>query len=108
MTIDENGNIQIYNGDYGVPITFDTEDLSVGDKIVFVIAGNPIPAKTFVVDSDNYSFELVFNEEESRSIAAAAGCVPIGYSFKQYRDNTLLDTVLNGKIEIKGTVQWRR
>ena len=108
MTIDENGNIQIYNGDYGVPITFETEDFSIGDKIVFAIAGNSIPAKIFTVDSEEYSFELVFNEEESRSIAAAAGCVPIGYSFKQYRDCVFLDTIADGKIEVKGTVLWAK
>ena len=31
MTIDENGTITIYNGDYGLPIVFETVDFAVGD-----------------------------------------------------------------------------
>ena len=38
MTIDENGTITIYNGDYGMPIVFETVDFAIGDKVVFVIS----------------------------------------------------------------------
>lgn len=106
MTIDENGTITIYNGDYGMPIVFETVDFAVGDKVVFVISNNPIPPKEFTVDADGYMFDLVFNKAEAVNIAAAASCAAINYSFKQYRDGVFLDTIANGKIRVKGAVPW--
>ena len=72
MTIDENGTITIYNGDYGLPIVFETVDFAVGDKVVFVISNNPIPPKEFTVDADGYTFDLIFDKTEAINIAAAA------------------------------------
>ena len=107
MTIDENGTITIYNGDYGLPIVFETVDFAIGDKVVFVISNNPIPPKEFAVDADGYTFDLVFDKTEAINIAAAANRrVAINYSFKQYRDGAFLDTIANGKIRVKGAVPW--
>jgi len=108
MTIDENGTITIYNGDYGMPIVFETVDFAVGDKVVFVISNNPIPPKEFTVDADGYTFDLIFDKTEAINIAAAAvrRRAAINYSFKQYRDGAFLDTIADGKIRVKGTVPW--
>ena len=107
MTIDENGTITIYNGDYGLPIVFETVDFAIGDKVVFVISNKHIQPKEFTVDTDGYTFDLVFSKAEAVNIAAAAAKrAAINYSFKQYRDGAFLDTIANGKIRVKGTVQW--
>lgn len=106
MIINNNGNIEIYNGDYGMPITFETEGFAVGDEVVFAVAGDAIPAKTFEVDAEGYFFALTFTEAEAQAIAKAASCAPICYTFKQYRDGDFLDTIADGKIEVRGTVQW--
>lgn len=107
MTIDENGTITIYNGDYGMPIVFETVDFAVGDKVVFVISYNPIPPKEFTVDADGYTFDLIFDKTEALNIATAANRhAAINYSFKQYRDGAFLDTIADGKIRVKGTVPW--
>ena len=108
MTIDENGTITIYNGDYGLPIVFETVDFAIGDKVVFVISNNPIPPKEFAVDADGYTFDLIFDKTEAINIAAAAvrRRAAINYSFKQYRGGAFLDTIANGKIRVKGTVPW--
>ena len=103
MTIDENGTITIYNGDYGMPIVFETVDFAVGDKVVFVISNNPIPPKEFTVDADGYTFDLIFDQTEAINIAAAVRRrrAAINYSFKQYRDGAFLDTIANGKIRVR-------
>ena len=106
MTIDECGTITIYNGDYGLPIVFETVDFAVGDKVVFVISNKHIQPKEFTVDTDGYTFDLAFSKAEAVSIAAAAKRAAIDYSFKQYRDGAFLDTIANGKIRVKGTVPW--
>lgn len=108
MIINSKGNIEIYNGDYGMPITFETDGFSVDDEVVFAVSGDAIPPKTFTVDSADYSFELSFSEQEAQAIAKAASCAPICFSFKQYRDGAFLDTIADGKIEVKGTVTWVR
>ena len=108
MTIDENGTITIYNGDYGLPIVFETVDFAIGDKVVFVISNKHIQPKEFTVDTDGYTFDLIFDKTEAINIAAAVRRrrAAINYSFKQYRDGAFLDTIANGKIRVKGTVPW--
>ena len=115
MTIDEYGTITIYNGDYGMPIVFETVDFAIGDKVVFVISNKHIQPKEFkhiqpkefTVDTDGYTFDLAFSKAEAVNIAAAAAKrAAINYSFKQYRDGAFLDTIANGKIRVKGTVPW--
>lgn len=95
--------IETYKNDYGIPINFECEDFQVGDMIVFTCDNYAINDKTFTVDNEEYSFGLEFTEYEATHAKAGE----YKYSFKQYRNNQFLDTLLNGKLIIKETVLWR-
>lgn len=105
------GEICIYKGDYGVPIAYDAVGFAIEDEIVFVVSGNIITPKIFFVDEldddDNFHFNLRFTESEARAIVAEAGSRCVHYSFKHYRAGVLIDTIANGRIKVKETVEWQ-
>lgn len=104
------GNLVAYKWDFGVPVTFATVDddipFTVGDKILFELNTEPKLQKEFVVDSEDYSFDLVFNKEESSTMANAKKSAFV-FSFKQFSETgVFLQTIMNGKLILKETLQW--
>ena len=95
--------IETYKNDYGIPINFECEDFQIGDVIVFTCNNSAIPDKTFTVDSEEYSFSLTLTEKEAKQSRVGQ----YNYSFKHYRNDQFLDTLLDGKLIIKETVLWR-
>lgn len=95
-----------YKNDYGIPVIFSAyveDGFSVGDKIEFVTEGNIIPRKEWEVVGEAFEFELKFTEEEAEKLSVSR----YDYSFKQYRENQVLDTIMDGQIVIKRTVLWQ-
>jgi hypothetical protein len=101
--IENTKTIETYKNDYGIPINFECEDFQIGDVIVFACNIPSVADKIFTVDNEEYSFGLKFTEQEA--LRAKVG--QYKYSFKQYRNDQFLDTLLNGKLIIEETVLWR-
>ena len=100
---EEDNSIEMFQNDYGIPINFEAEDFHVNDEIVFVVENDIIEPKTFEVTNEPFSFNLCFTEEEAEKLTRGN----YYYSYKQYRDGRLLDTVLNGEIKVRRTVLWQ-
>lgn len=92
-------------GDYGIPIIFTAavkDGFNVGDDIVFVVEGDLIE-KTWTIDSSEYEFAFSFTQEDVEKLIDGQ----YRYSFKRYRNGQYLETLQNGYIVIRETVQWQ-
>lgn len=96
--------IEIYKGDYGEKINFNTEDFIINDEIIFVFENNIIPSKIYTVETLPFEFQLTFNKEEIENLEIK----DYKFSVKQYRNNELLDTLFNGILRIKETEVWEQ
>lgn len=104
------GNLIAYKWDFGVPVTFATANddipFTVGDKILFELNTEPKLQREFIVDSEDYSFDLVFNKDEANAMANAKKSAFV-FSFKQFSETgVFLETIMNGKLILKETLQW--
>lgn len=109
--VDErNGILLAYKYDFGVPVTFGaaTDDIpfSVGDKILFELNTELKIQKEFTVNSEDFTFDLVFTKEEAEKMARS-GKSAFVFSFKQLSSTgVFLDTIMNGKMVLKETLEW--
>ena len=84
-------DIVSYNGDWGIPIIFSAthdDGFDIGDTVVFVAQDVIIPAKTWLVDKDDFEFSFLFTEQEAKALVRKS----YRYSFKRYRNGEYLET----------------
>jgi hypothetical protein len=108
---DINYTITTNQYDYGVPIHFDAgveEGFSIGDRIVFCFDSEHIDDKTFIVDKENFSFDMALKKSEADTVFSTLlqrqRYIP--YSVKRYKHGEFLETIVNSKITFKNTVKW--
>ena len=97
--------------DYGVPIVFEAgeeQGFQIGDKIIFVFDSDVIADKPFTVDESDYTLSLSLEKEEADALFAynIVGYDWIRYSAKRYRDGQFLETLVDSRLKITGTVKW--
>jgi hypothetical protein len=97
--------------DYGVPIVFEAgkeQGFSIGDKIVFVFNTDKIEDKEFNVNTDDYTFNLFLTKEEADNLykQKIGSFITIRYSVKRYSEGEFLETLVDSKLIIQGTVKW--
>lgn len=97
--------------DYGVPIVFEAgkeQGFSIGDKIVFVFNTDKIEDKEFNVNTDDYTFNLSLTKEEADNLYKhkIGSFITIRYSVKRYSEGEFLETLVDSKLIIQGTVKW--
>jgi len=96
--------IEMFEGDYGNVIMFNTFDFKINDLIVVVFEKNIIEPKLYRVDSEHFVFKLGLTKEESTKFKAG----DYSFSVKQYRNNDFLDTLFNGTLRVKGSDKWEQ
>lgn len=103
------GDLLVHKWDYGVPVIFlagKEEGFSIDEKIVFTFKNDIIPDKEFIVNRNDYSFELSLTKEEADTLANANRSI-FAYSIKHYsEDGVFLDTLIDGWLKIQDTLQW--
>lgn len=97
--------------DYGVPIVFEAgkeQGFFIGDKIVFVFNTDKIEDKEFNVNTDDYTFNLSLTKEEADNLykQKIGSFITIRYSVKRYSEGEFLETLVDSKLIIQGTVKW--
>lgn len=103
------GDLLVRKWDYGVPVIFlagKEEGFSIDEKIVFTFKNDIIPDKDFIVNKNDYSFELSLSKEEADTLANANRSM-FAYSIKHYsKDGVFLDTLIDGWLKIQDTLRW--
>lgn len=94
-------DIYTYDGDYGIGIIFDIDNLVDGEKII-VAFDNYISQKEFTVDGDSISFSLALTESDILNIPEHNYTLTIPYSIKRYKENQHVDTLVSAYIKIMG------
>lgn len=111
---ERSGSLIAYKWDFGVPVTFMAEDddipFTIGDVIRFELKTGlkelPMIKKSFPVDTEDFSFDLAFNETEA-NLLADSGKTQFFFSIKQYSSiGQFLDTIMDGKLMLKETLKW--
>ena len=106
------GDLIIFKWDYGVPVNFAAgteEGFEVGDKIIFRFVSDIIEPKVFTVNQGDYKLSLYFTKAEAETLAKTRK-VAFQYTIKHYgiveNKHTYLNTLINGEVQIKGTLKW--
>lgn len=107
---EHSGDLIAYKWDFGVPVTFMTaaDDIpfTIGDEIRFELRVPEAIKKVFVVDTEDFSFDLSFTQAEA-DMLANSGRNAFIYSIKQYSARgEFLDTIMNGKLILQETIKW--
>lgn len=112
MQINEtNYEITTSQYDYGVPIVFEAgeeQGFSIGDKIVFVFNTDKIGDKIFTVNASDYTFPLTITKQEADELykSKIGSYLTIRYSVKRYIESRFLETLIDSRLIVQGTVKW--
>lgn len=97
------GNITTAKGDFGVGLKFTFNGAQVGDKIIFCFGGTIKPGnKVYTLDS-TLTCEFFFTKQDAQ-ILTSSHMNNIPYSIKHYRDEVMLNTLVDAQVNIKRTV----
>ena len=99
-----------------------TDEIEEMDDVVTVLVVTPYPVitestyvtllndhdKEFNVNTDDYTFNLFLTKEEADNLykQKIGSFITIRYSVKRYVEERFLETLVDSKLVVQGTVKW--